>query len=89
MTEITDQLRNKRSSNIQSVGCIEVICPSCKGKGSMNVRSTRIAGSAMNKHREEKHDPETCGCPRSTVSSVKKCIRCGGYGTVPRRESTL
>lgn len=88
MSEITQNMREKRSANIQSQGCDEVECPSCKGHGSHKKKQSRVAGSAMNEHKKHGSDA-VCRCPRSTVQVIISCSRCGGYGTVPRQPSKV
>jgi hypothetical protein len=84
--EITDAMRTKRSKNISSLGCVEIDCPGCKGKGTNLVKDTRVIGADLKKHLEDGHH-SNCSCRRSTVSHKKTCIRCGGYGTVARSKA--
>lgn len=87
---ITDYLRRKRSANMAIHDQEEVDCPTCKGRGTMTQKQTRVAGSHMNRHMSEKHSHDgPCSCPRSTISVTIDCIRCGGYGTVPRRKEKV
>lgn len=77
--------RQMRSKSIAERGGEEIPCTECDETGLMTQKNTRIAGVVMNKHLAERHDPETCGCPRSTVARYSKCIACGGFGSVMRR----
>jgi hypothetical protein len=81
--KITDRQRNFRSLNIAASGGIEDPCPACNGKGEIRVKDTRVIGSMLKQHLADGHH-DNCRCKRTTVSRKRRCVRCGGFGTVPR-----